>query len=305
MIKIEQLIVLIFTYSLLFNISNGAKAKFSSDIQKCHKIAASQFISTKTTKFIVKGVNSPRRLFFAKVKFRNGHFCGAAIIHPQFVVTAASCLFFSSVFRQICVSVRDTMLEVGDFSQSDHVTSFYSVVDFFFAPGFEMDIEATHDLALVLIDRPIRNSGSISIPICNHLIPTYLLHTVQLASCGLGIASPEKDDPIYPSRLQEMLFEQTVFMESDHNPFDLRMCRIDNICTTPAIEGGNICFMDEGSPLYQLRCGTLEPDCLYGVASFFRSSKENSSNHQCNAGSYFSNVIYFGEWILDVIERES
>ena len=65
-----------------------------------------------------------------------------------------------------------------------------------------MDIEATHDLALVLIDRPIRNSGSISIPICNHLIPTYLLHTVQLASCGLGIASPEKDDPIYPSRLQ-------------------------------------------------------------------------------------------------------
>ena len=45
---------------------------------------------------------------------------------------------------------------------------------------------------------------------------------------------------------QEMLFEQTVFMESDHNPFDLRMCRIDNICTTPAIEGGNICFMDEG-----------------------------------------------------------
>ena len=82
-------------------------------------------------------------------------------------------------------------------------------------------------------------------------------------------------------------------------------CRDDLVCTIPAIDGGNICFMDEGSPLFKMKCGISEVECLYGVASFHRDINVNDGNDICNGGSYFTSVVKFKEWIMDILIRNS
>ena len=41
---------------------------------------------------IINGVDSPKREFFAKIRFSDG-FCGAAVINALFAVTAAHCIY--------------------------------------------------------------------------------------------------------------------------------------------------------------------------------------------------------------------
>ena len=48
--------------------------------------------NNKWIQLIVKGVSSPLRHFYAKLKLKEG-FCGAAIISQRFAVTAAHCVF--------------------------------------------------------------------------------------------------------------------------------------------------------------------------------------------------------------------
>ena len=96
-----------------------------------------------------------------------------------------------------------------------------------------------------------------------------------------------------------MVFYQTLLEAV--SPLNPVYCREDQICTIPAIEGGNICFMDDGSPLYILQCGTMEPLCLYGVASTYRSYFKSNRDNYCNGGSYFASVVYFDEWINEIV----
>ena len=101
-----------------------------------------------------------------------------------------------------------------------------------------------------------------------------------------------------------MLFTQTTFEGVGY--VEPVKCRGDQICTIPFIDGGNICYMDDGSPLFKMACGTMQPECLYGVASYFRSNNRSSDDNYCNGGSYFASVVYVSEWIdeIEISETE-
>ena len=69
-------------------------------------------------------------------------------------------------------------------------------------------------------------------------------------------------------------------------------------------KGGNICLMDDGGPLYKLKCGTMEAECLYGIASYSNANRRHLPRDTvCNAGSYFANVIHFRGWIQFTINN--
>ena len=100
-----------------------------------------------------------------------------------------------------------------------------------------------------------------------------------------------------------MLFTQTEF--DGVNILIPLKCRVDHICTIPVVEGGNICSGDDGSPLYKVQCGSMKPECLYGVASYYRSFNLTSINNYCNGGSYFASIPFVAEWLNEKLMLES
>ena len=81
--------------------------------------------------------------------------------------------------------------------------------------------------------------------------------------------------------------------------FQLVPCRDDIICTTPVFNSGNICKWDDGNPLFMMKCGTFEPECLYGVASFSKVDVNKANGDKiCNGGSYFAKIHSWRDWIV-------
>ena len=69
------------------------------------------------------------------------------------------------------------------------------------------------------------------------------------------------------------------------------------------LKGSSICRYDDGSPLYAFKCGTTEPQCLHGVASYERARVGTPSN-ECTGGSFFANVPKFYQWMADLMVED-
>ena len=56
--------------------------------------------------------------------------------------------------------------------------------------------------------------------------------------------------------------------------------------------------MDDGGPLIRFKCGTLEPECLYGIASFSNNGHPQSARKE---QSFFTDAVRFKTWIYSQI----
>ncbi|XP_075262725.1 myeloblastin-like [Convolutriloba macropyga] len=248
----------------------------------------SQKLGKIGTKLIINGIDSHYRSFFARVQhLTTPGFCGAAILDSRFLITSANCVH--------SVKPQDIHIEIGDFSLQDVQMTIYDVQDIFIAPGFNLNNTPINDLAMIKTEEPIPDAHQISIGICDE--EDYDMINYQksvFGCCGMGSTNKDPFIKLIPQVLKEMHFRGTPMDES--NPERFLPCREDNICTRPMIDGGSICNLDHGGPLYKFRCGSFEPECLYGVASY---SKRKADRHfqTCNTGSFFTNLMYFHEWI--------
>ncbi|XP_075255523.1 uncharacterized protein LOC142348173 isoform X3 [Convolutriloba macropyga] len=198
-------------------------------------------------------------------------------------------------------SVEDLRLDVGDFSRNDSTLEAYEIEDFVLVPTFNINyVTASNNLALLKTKLPIPGGG---ISLCSNTTTSSRMSTTALATCGMGSFSSAKDVELYPDRLQETLLYQTTFytISSFSGPV---VCPEGMVCTTPVFEGGSICAMDEGGPLYKMSCYNMEPACLYGIASHYSSIQRSNKSYTCNGSSYFASIIYYREWILDQILRK-
>ena len=112
-----------------------------------------------------------------------------------------------------------------------------------------------------------------------------------ITTCGLGWNDTQNQirRDRYPKMLQEMHFSSLSYSN----------CQRGEVCLKPVITGSSICFGDQGSPLYVTRCGSSEPDCLYGVATRWTSTPEV----RCTKPNYFTKIIPMRNWILRKLER--
>ncbi|XP_075255365.1 uncharacterized protein LOC142348086 [Convolutriloba macropyga] len=96
-----------------------------------------------------------------------------------------------------------------------------------------------------------------------------------------------------------MLFHQSVF--EGITITGIITCEDHTVCTTPLVDGGNICSMDEGGPLYKINCSSRRPMCLYGIATYHKGMNIDSGDVVCNGGSYFASVTFYRDWITTTI----
>ena len=130
------------------------------------------------------------------------------------------------------------------------------------------------------------------IPLCDK---SAKLRTL-LGTCGLGRISIEgyRD----PETLMETYFNENFWWR-----FVRWFLRKPDILQAKRILGDNaICNGDSGSPLYVLNGLYREPQCVYGVTSYFTGFK---GQPDCQGRSFFANVVFFRKWIETIVSQNS
>ncbi|XP_063719202.1 uncharacterized protein LOC134845981 [Symsagittifera roscoffensis] len=116
---------------------------------------------------------------------------------------------------------------------------------------------------------------------------------------GLGVTSTKFRT--FPATLVEANFYESKFLYS--NIWQTDFCPPYLICVDPITKGTNICFQDDGSPLYTSSCDTKHGDCLLGVASFFSRNYFDPPYLKCTEGSFFANVPHSYDWIMKTMRE--
>ncbi|XP_075261396.1 chymotrypsinogen A-like isoform X1 [Convolutriloba macropyga] len=250
---------------------------------------AKKSLKNSTINLIVNGVPVENRPFYVRIiKWRNSQFiCGGSIINHYFVLTAASCTTSDDVDNPIAV-------EVGDFTREDgrrrvqHVVRIHKPNEEYFA------VKPGNSIALLQLQAPIAELSSL-IFACS----TDTDHGTLVGTCGMGSTSGTQHN--YPTALQEIELKTNKMAKtfSVKDIWKREKCRDDVVCTTRTTRGSNICFKDEGNPLYIVnRCGPNgRPVCLYGVATHFEGKIRGNNSNQCDGRSYFAKVPHFHSWI--------
>ena len=248
-------------------------------------------MTSQLTSLIINGVNSPPRLFFARLL--NGRdFCGATILSDRFVLTAGHCV------RDMEDTKKRLKIEVGDFSEKDSPRVRYNVERIFMNPVYQELNVPLSDLALLKTQKAIENGNEMAIRVCNpeESMITENIDSEIIGACGMGSFITEVDRLALPKKLKQMIFKRTVLIESSKTVGIIKPCPEELICVKAVIEQGSICMMDDGGPLYKFLCRSMVPDCLMGVASF-SLARSDTPMLGCNNGSFFTNVPLFYDWI--------
>merc|ERR1712226_1003486 len=154
-------------------------------------------------------------------------------------------------------------------------------------------ILARHDIAMLrLRDNSILEEHEFP-PLCDSKqdIGTQLI--------AIGMGNTEREEYAFPDSPMQAFFREVGYMATK-NRFKFTRCPDGLVCTQPRTPGASIDFIDEGGPLYALRCseGTYNY-CLYGIASFYRKHEAKRSMNR----SFFTSVPDHYAWIMSIINH--
>ncbi|XP_004778171.1 neutrophil elastase [Mustela putorius furo] len=206
--------------------------------------------------------------FMVSLQRRGGHFCGATLIAPNFVMSAAHCVDGLN-FRSVVV-----VLGAHDLGQREPTTQSFAIRRVF-ESGFDPQ-RLLNDIVILQLNGSAtinRNVRLARLPAQNQGVGSGV-PCLAIGWGQLGTARP----------LARVLQELNVTVVT-------ALCRRTNVCTLVPRRQAGICFGDSGGPLV---CNGL----VQGIDSFIRGG--------CGSGIYpdaFAPVAQFADWINSIIRR--
>ncbi|XP_003788881.1 azurocidin [Otolemur garnettii] len=216
----------------------------------------------------IVGGRKARRLefpFLASIQNEGRHFCGGALIHTRFVLTAASC------FRNLNPGVAMVVLGAYDLRRRERSRQTFSIGSI--SENRYDPQENLNDLLLLQLDREANlTSNVVLVP-----LPPQNAMVEAGTSCQVAGWGNRKNG----GRLSRFPRVVNVTVTPENR------CRPNNLCTGVLTRRGGICQGDGGTPLI---CNGL----AHGVASF--------SPNPCGKGpDFFTRVALFRDWIDSVL----
>ncbi|XP_049644197.1 neutrophil elastase-like [Suncus etruscus] len=208
--------------------------------------------------------------FMVSLQQRGGHFCGATLIAPNFVMSAAHCT------NGMNIQGIQVVLGAHDLSQREPTRQVFRVQRIF-ENGYD-PTTLQNDIVIIQLNGSAAlnsNVGLAQLPAQNQG-PRNGTRCLAMGWGRLGTNRPT------PSVLQEL--DVNVVTSG---------CRRTNVCTLVPRRRAGICFGDSGGPLL---CNGV----IQGIDSFIRGG--------CGSGLYpdsFAPVAQYANWINSIIRRDS
>ncbi|XP_045656214.1 neutrophil elastase-like [Ursus americanus] len=206
--------------------------------------------------------------FMVSLQRRGGHFCGATLIAPNFVMSAAHCVDGLN-FRSVVA-----VLGAHDLGQREPTRQTFAIQRVF-ETGFNPQ-RLLNDIVILQLNGSATINSNVQVarlPAQNQGVGS----GVRCLAMGWGQLGTTRPPP-------RILQELNVTVVTT-------LCRRANVCTLVPRRQAGICFGDSGGPLV---CNGL----VQGIDSFIRGG--------CGSGFYpdaFAPVAQFADWINSIIQR--
>nr|XP_010964922.1 azurocidin [Camelus bactrianus] len=205
--------------------------------------------------------------FLASIQNQGKHFCMGSLLHPRFILTAASC------FRSRNSGIATVVLGAYDLRRHERTRQTFSIRGVS-ENGYDPQ-QNLNDMLLLQLDREANLTSSVA------LVPLPSQDAMVEAGTNCQVAGWGSQRPRGRLSRFPRVLNVTVTPSSQ--------CRPNNVCTGVLTRRGGICQGDGGTPLV---CNGL----AHGVASFSRGP--------CAGGpDFFTPVALFRGWIDSVLNN--